>query len=202
MKQIKSLIKNLFFAVALVFILYSCEKTIDFESKYIQPQIVVNSIVRPGRGVLVEVGKSRSILDENNYFEAITGAKVLLYENGAFLTELQYMSRIDTFQKYLNDGIVEKYPYEKGNYIDTIVVLKAGATYRLEVSKEGFNPVSCETTVPVPISMLNSPFILVDGVCVSTYTAVPIALLCKILICIPIGVLVINASLASLTTAW
>ena len=149
----KSIIRNIFLAATFVFTLFSCEKTIEFESEYIEPKIVINSIVRPGRGVLVEVGKSRSVLDENNYFEALTDAKVLLYEDGEFLTELEYTSHVDTFRKYLDYGVIEKYAYERGNYYDTIVVFKAGSTYRLEVSKDGFDPVSCETTIPVPIEL-------------------------------------------------
>lgn len=148
-----TIIKNIFFTATFIFILFSCEKTIDFESEYIKPKIVVNSIISSGRGVFVKIEKSRSVLDPNNYYESLTGAKVLLYEDGEFQTELEYMSRIDTFYKYLDFGVVEKYPYERGDYIDTNLIVKAGATYRLEVLNEGFDPVSCETTVPVPIEL-------------------------------------------------
>ena len=149
----KSFIKNILFAIATVFILFSCEKTIEFDSEYIKPKIVVNSIIRPGTRLYVQVEKSKSILNDDNYFEALKDAKVLVYEDGSFLKELEFMSRIDTFRKYLEYGAIEKIPFEKGNYFDSTIVFKEGSTYRLEVSKEGLNPVSCETTIPIPIKI-------------------------------------------------
>lgn len=149
----KSFIKNILFAIATVFILFSCEKTIEFDSEYIKPKIVVNSIIRPGTRLYVQVEKSKSILNDDNYFEALKDAKVLVYEDGSFLKELEFMSRIDTFRKYLEYGAIEKIPFEKGNYFDTTIVFKEGSTYRLEVSKEGLDPVSCETTIPIPIKI-------------------------------------------------
>ncbi len=48
-------------------------------------------------------------------------------------------------------------------------------------------------TFPPPISILANPFVLVLGTWVSTYTAVPLAEPCKILIRIPTEVLVTSA---------
>jgi hypothetical protein len=58
------------------------------------------------------------------------------------------------------------------------------------------------TTTPPPISMLTNPLALVAGVCVSTYTGVPVADPCSMLMRIPTVLPVTSASAASLTTAW
>lgn len=132
---------------------YSCEKTIEFKEKYVQPKIVVNAILRPGAPFYVRVESSRHVLDEKGFFEAIKGAQVLLYENGTLFSELGYASRVDTAYEYMNYGVKKEIPFENGIYLDTGRVAKAGATYRLEITKEGFDPVWCETTVPVPVEL-------------------------------------------------
>lgn len=132
---------------------FSCEKTIEFKEKYVQPKIVVNGIIRPGSQFFIKVESSRHVLDERRYFESLSGAKVLLYEDGSFISELEFVSRIDTAYNYLAYGVEKKEPYENGIYIDTGRVARAGSTYRLEVSKDGFEPVWCETKVPEPVQL-------------------------------------------------
>ncbi len=142
------------FLLLIVFIFMSCEKTIEFKSDEIAPKIVVNAVFSAGsKYKYVRVEKSRSILNENEYFEALPDATVKLYEDDMFISELTYISKIDTFYDYLNYGVVKKYPYEGGYFIDSVSIVKSGSTYRLEVSKEGFDPVVCETTVPYPIDL-------------------------------------------------
>ncbi len=139
--------------IALAFVLFACEKTIEFDKDEIKPKIVVNAVAICKQGLFVKVEASRSVLFRDDYFEAIPDAKVLLYEDGTFLKQLEYKSRIDTFKKYLEYGVEKKIPYESGNYYDTSIRIKEGATYKLEVSREGFDPVWCETTVPKPIDL-------------------------------------------------
>jgi len=146
------IIKNTFI-IALVFVLFSCEKTIEFDKDDIKPKIVVNAVAIAGQGIVAKVEKSRSVLFRDNYFEAIPDAKVLLYENGTFLKQLEYKSVIDTFRKYLEYGVEKKIHFENGNYFDTSVKIKEGATYKLEVTRDGFDPVWCETTVPKPVDI-------------------------------------------------
>lgn len=146
-------VKDVLLSVSLGLILFSCEKEIDFNSELIKPQIVVKSIISPGTGIMVIVEKSRSILDDHSYFEALPNAKVSLFANGEFLKELQYVRRIDTSRTLLYEGKYEKIPYENGAYQDTLIKIKAGASYRLEVSCEGFKTAKCETTVPLPVDI-------------------------------------------------
>lgn len=147
-------------------ILNSCEKEIEFKSGETDPLIVVNAVFSAeSKYKYVRIEKSRSILDDNQYFEALPNASVKLYEDGIFLSDLQYTSVIDTFYEYLNYGVVKKHPYEHGNYIDTLTTIKPGSTYRLEISANGFSPVECETTVPymVQLNSLNLEIVKSPG---------------------------------------
>jgi hypothetical protein len=145
---------QLFSFLTLAVLIFSCEKTIEFNPIYTQPKIVINSVLRAGSdGIIVRVEKSRSVLDDKNYFEALPDAQVLLYENGKLVAELGYVSKIDTFIEYFNYGVVKKYPYEHGVFIDSTITINSGSTYRLEVSNSGFDPVHCETMVPHPVPL-------------------------------------------------
>ena len=89
---------------------FSCEKTIDFKEKYVQSKIVVNAIIRPGSHFIIKIESSRHVLDERRYFESLSGAKVMLYEDGTFISELDYISRIDTAYDYLAYGVEKSNP--------------------------------------------------------------------------------------------
>jgi len=143
----KRLLKDILFLFIIV-AASSCEKTIEFDAQQIKPKIVVNGYVVPNQGIYLKIKKSRSILSQDDYYEAIGDAKVLLYENNVFLKQLDYKSVVDTFSKYLEYNIEKKIPFENGHYSDNTVTIKPGATYKLEVSRKGFDPVWSETTVP------------------------------------------------------
>ncbi len=150
MKPLKILVYIIFSSI----LLNSCEKDIDFKSAEIEPKIVVNAVFTAGSTYkYVRIEKSRSILDDNQYFEALPDANVKLYEDGVFISDLAYTSVIDTFYEYLNYGVMKKYPYEHGYYLDTLLKIKSGSTYRLEILADGFNRVFCETTVPYPAKL-------------------------------------------------
>ncbi len=149
-----NLVKIVVFTFFSIIIFSACEKTIDFESAEIAPLIVVNSVFEGGsKYKLVRVEKSRSVLNDKEYFESLPNASVKLFEDGEFLTELSYVSVVDTFFERLDYDIEKEYPYDSGYYIDSVFTIKPGSTYRLEVSSEGFNPVYCETTVPFPVQL-------------------------------------------------
>src|SRR5665811_240585 len=129
-------IQIILLVISVVF-LSSCEKTIEFEKDLIQPKIVVNAIFYSGaKYQYVIVQKSRSILNDNNYFEALPNANVKLYEGDVFLKELNYVGRVDTFYNNMAYDVLEKIPYENGVFIDSTLNIKAGSTYRLEISND------------------------------------------------------------------
>ncbi len=158
----KTVVKSILF-IFIIMVAYSCEKTIQFNALQIKPKIVVNGFVSPHRGIFLRVEKSRSILDQDDYFEAISDAKVLFYENDVLVKQLEYKSVIDTFRKQLDYDVEKMIPFENGHYSDNSVQIKPGATYKLEISKEGFDPVWCETTVPKPIDISDFTVDYIEG---------------------------------------
>lgn len=130
--------------IALTF-LFACEKTIEFKGDNIAPKIVVNANLVAGQPISVQIMKSRSLLSTTPFVEALPDAKALLYEDGVLLETL------DTFfvSITVNKGEVWK---SFGGYKGETIPLP-GKTYRLEVSNEGFEPVSCETTVPETVEI-------------------------------------------------
>ncbi|SHF67395.1 protein of unknown function [Mariniphaga anaerophila] len=141
--------------VFLSVVLFSCEKTIEFKEKDARPMIVVNAVIVPGNEFRVNISKSRHILEKSIYYEALENAEVSLYENGSFVSELAFFSNKDTTYEYFDYGSKKEHIFENGYYYEPDLEVKEGATYRLEVSHEGFSPVSCETTVPIPVELGN-----------------------------------------------
>ncbi len=135
--------------VAILF--FSCEKTIDFDGDTINPKIVVNGILTPETKVSASILKSRSQLSEDIFFESLTNAKADLYVDGTLVETLKYEGRIDTSRVHLPYDVVKETPYNRGIYMGETTV-EAGKTYRLEISCDGFDAVSCETTVPTPVA--------------------------------------------------
>lgn len=127
-------------------LLFSCEKTIEFKGDNMEPKIVVNSILVVGEPISVQIMKSRSLLSDRPFIEALPEAKALLYEDGVLLEAL--------------DTLHLPYPSNNG---ETLMIFsgfvgktipKPGKTYRLEVSNDGLQPVSCETTVPQTVEIV------------------------------------------------
>ncbi len=138
--------------VAILF--YSCEKTIDFEGEVTNTQIVVNGILRPGEQVSASIYKSKSLLEDADYFESITDAQADLYVDGTFVETLFYEGEVDPFTEYLEYDVTNTTPYNNGTYYG-LTTIEVGKTYRLEISCDGLDAVHCETTVPTPILLTN-----------------------------------------------
>jgi hypothetical protein len=138
--------------VALLFF-YACEKTIEFEGDNIQPKIVVNGNLIAQQPLKINISKSQSLLTEEEFFETLPNAKDDLYEDNTFIETLTYTGKVDTFIKHLSYDVIKKIPFKVGNFSGKTIP-KAGRTYRLEVTCDGFEPVHCETTVPVPVEIL------------------------------------------------
>lgn len=131
----------------------SCEKTIDFDGEGTEPMIVVNGLVIAGEPVEVSVTKSESLLVDAYSFEILADAKVDLYVDGEFAETLEFADADDSEEDYnpyySNESYYLKWVF-KGN-----TIAENGKTYRLEVSREGLQPVSCETTVPASLQMVD-----------------------------------------------
>lgn len=137
---------------ALIFF-YACEKTIEFKGDNIQSKIVVNGNLIAEQPLKINISKSQSLLSEEEFFETLPNAIADLYEDNTFIETLTYTGKVDTFIKYLPYDVIKKIPFKVGNFSGKTIP-KAGRTYRLEVTCDGFESVHCETTVPVPVEIL------------------------------------------------
>ncbi|MFV0589761.1 MAG: DUF4249 domain-containing protein [Draconibacterium sp.] len=122
----------------------SCEKEVEFKGDELDPLIVVNGIVTEGDTVAVLLTKSKSVFEEEYLYTFVTNAEVNLYVNDVFAETLtpQKAEAWDTGELY-----------DTGEYAGSVKAV-AGKTYRLEIAVDGFDPISCETTVPKPVEIL------------------------------------------------
>src|SRR5690606_11366066 len=130
----------------------SCEKTIDFKGDYMEPKIVVQGNLAQGYPVRALVYKSRSLLSEEEFYNSLPNANVNLFADDIYIETLEYAGRVDTFRKQLPYDVVKEYIFTNGSYSGKTIA-EVGKTYRLEVTCDGFELVTCETTIPAPVEI-------------------------------------------------
>jgi hypothetical protein len=117
-----------------------------------EPKIVVNGNLMAGYPIRAAIYKSRSLLSDEEFYNSLPNAEVKLYENDIYVETLEYAGRVDTFRKQLPYDVVKEYIFTNGAY-SAKTVAKVGKTYKLEISCDGFEPVTCETTIPAPVEI-------------------------------------------------
>lgn len=130
----------------------SCEKTIEFEGKNMDPRIVVHGNLMEGYPVMARVYKSRSLLSEEEFYNSLPNAIVKLYADDIYIETLEYAGRVDTFRKQLPYDVVKEYTFTNGGYSGKTIA-EVGKTYRLEITCDGFEPVICKTALPKPVEI-------------------------------------------------
>jgi len=99
-------------------------------------KIVLNSIITDNKPISVELTKSIHILDNQNYFNPLKGAEVILYENDIF---------IETLTQSADDKYISSYLLQKGR----IYTIKA--TYENE-------SVNSKTIIPNSVPVVITDF--------------------------------------------
>lgn len=130
------------FAVALT----SCEKTIEFKGKVLDPKIVVYSVLNPDSLVRTYLSSSHAVFDEDFSYKQLTGANVSLYRDGVLEEKLAYIRP----QEY--QGVVAV--PELTQYSSSTLRPRAGSTYRLEVTMPGYQDARTETILPDAVPLL------------------------------------------------
>ncbi len=143
---------NVLIGIFVMALFYSCEKTIDFEGKNMDPKIVVHGNLIEGYPVRALVFKSRSLLLDEEFYNSLPNAVVELYEDEIYTETLEYSGRVDTFRKQLPYDVIKEYIFTNGSYSGKTIA-KAGKSYRLEIKCDGFESVTCKTTMPEPIGI-------------------------------------------------
>lgn len=119
------------FLLLINFIFVACQTVVDIDIPLESPKLVLNSILANEESIMVHLSESRHILDEGE-FQNVNGAGVKIYENGEFLSNLY--SSGSGFGLYSSDSSIR---------------VKSGNTYRVEVSKNGFQSIDAEARVPL-----------------------------------------------------
>lgn len=142
-KQIKQNILKLLVVSFIFFSCYSCREYIDYEIDETERKIVLNGFLTPSETIKINLTKSMSAADLSSDIEFIENAKVELYEDDNFITELTYT----------RTGFYESDFKPSENKI-----------YRIKVEAAGFKPVIAETKIPPKTNVLE-----IDGTNVKFY---------------------------------
>lgn len=123
----------------------SCEKVIEFKGEALNPKIVVYSLLNPDSLITAGISVSHPVFDAEYSYRQITNAEVSLYEDGAFVENLEYVP------SFSFSGISRSLSL----YASPSRRPVPGRLYRLEVSLAGYDPVSCEASFPTSVPILS-----------------------------------------------
>ncbi len=123
--------KILYFILAILSLIMGCEKIVDIDIPDSEKKIVVNGLINPDNIVRVNISRSLSVLESDNYV-FLEKAKVRFFENDIEQNELVYT--------------------ESGYYSLPNFYPSAGSNYRIEVESDGLQSVSAMTALKEPIS--------------------------------------------------
>ncbi len=124
--------KLIYIIIVIAIALTACEKTLDFPFEYKKPKLVLNCVLSNTSEIDFTVSRSMHILDTKEIVK-ISDADVIIFEDG---NPLQVVP--------VSDG--------EGNY-HAAYIPKAGHTYKFQVSKDGFETIESEVTMPNPTTI-------------------------------------------------
>lgn len=120
--------KKIIYIFLITLLTIGCEKTIEFKGGETAPMLVVNSIISPDSTLLAEVSESHFFLDDFEGTKYVENANFDLFVNGENKGKLVRFPSIGTYGSYYK--------------------VSPGDEVRIEVSAEGFVPVTGSTTMP------------------------------------------------------
>ncbi len=128
--------RKIYSFLAIMVLVCSCEKEIDYKGKGLENFLVVNSLLMPDSLLKCKVSRSNTLFDEGE-IQMIEDAKVEVYKN---------------------DELLEVLPYsQKGYYRSASLKPEIGQNYRFKVIHTKYPDVSCKTTIPsAPVVSVSS----------------------------------------------
>lgn len=114
----------------------SCEEDFVLTKKEFSPQLVINSVFKPGHKWVVHVSTSRDILNHESHIKNIDNANVIIIEKS---------SQYKIYLKYKGDGI-----YSSDYYPPQL-----GKTYELVVEVPGYKTVKAQSIAPKKANIVN-----------------------------------------------
>lgn len=151
------MIKNLKYILPAILLISACTKEINMEIKDNEKKLVVNGVFNVGGPVSVTVSKSKGMLEKSS-IETIDNAEIKLYENGVFVTNLDTLSTIWSFN-YNYDQIEDVDTVFRNTYYSKDFVVETGKSYSIEISAPGIdNKAQVDIKVPnlVPIIRIDT----------------------------------------------
>ncbi len=127
--------KILLFPIITITLFLGCQTVIDIKIADEPPKLVINSTLDPDEFIKVHVSLDQHILLERDY-KTISAAQVEIFENGTLFTTLPDSTN--------------------GYYISATHKPQKGKTYRVSVSKEGFENASAKVIVPMESVKISS----------------------------------------------
>jgi len=116
------------FLILFLFVFQSCEKVINLDIEESDKKIVLNSVVSTDETIIVNLTKSKSIIDDSD-IEYIDNAVIILTEN---------------------DNVISSHTYNgNGNYIFNKIA-EIGKTYKIKVNAENLKEINAETKLLAP----------------------------------------------------
>lgn len=122
--------------------LFSCQQDYLVDNVAFTPKLVANSLFTAGSEIEVYVHSTRNVLDSNSSINKIDDAIVTISDAGGNV--------LATLSNSSN-----------GRYYSDKMNLVAGESYTLEVTKDGFTPITASSVIPAPVdaAVMNSNFV-------------------------------------------
>ena len=112
--------------------LFACETVIDLDLPPEPTRLVVNSLINPDSLITMRLSRSKSVLDQAEFFTVVRDARVTLYEDGREVARL-------------NDQGEGRY---RADFRPSI-----GRQYTVEAAAEGLPPVEARSSIQAPIAI-------------------------------------------------
>jgi hypothetical protein len=139
--------------VLLMFIVISCEKTIEFDDSEVNPMLVVYSYIHSD-SIIVDVTRSYSSLEDNDYYYTpIKDAFITISDGTNSYTDFTYNTK--TSYSYMSDkyGNYALTAVESGHYSIYDIDVTPGKTYTITVSADGYETIYSEVTMPSSVNI-------------------------------------------------
>ena len=138
--------RNITLSLLMAFALWGCETEVEFKGEYMEPQLVLYSVVTAGEPVVVHLSNSVFILDEATS-EKQTGAEVELYVNGSFVERLAEYDYEEVVTEVYGDYVYTE--TIRHQYYQSSHTCSSGDQVEIRVRCKGFEgEVSGKTTIP------------------------------------------------------
>ena len=168
--------KNKLIIITILFAVFfsSCISVVDFKDDELKPRLVVNGFINPDTSIQLVITQTRSMLGVVGEFKSIKHANVDIFEEDVFVEKLIYSENYDTTFYYSYEADPDNpYAYNRVKHIERIDTTtlysssfkpEIGKTYKIEVSKEGYDNVNSSIVIPesVPILGLDTNTVIVN----------------------------------------